>query len=217
MEFQAAYEKDKEIILLTEFLEGGELFERISDENHNLTEVESVDYMQQLLQGLEYLHNAVNVIHLDLKPENIVFINKVDSQIKIIDFGLARFYTPDIRVMAGTPEFLSPEVINFDPVDYKSDMWSVGVITYVLLSGLSPFMGDTDSETSSNITGVLYDFDTEVGNLKNKIKSILLIFPDNKDLRSLSRAIKLSLKCFFFYASLKIKTAISRFNYFAGI
>jgi len=95
-------------------------------------------------------------------------------QIKIIDFGLARKLRPgdDVRILFGTPEFVSPEVrsiisdlplkranaraikvINYEPVTATSDMWSVGVVCYVLLSGLSPFMGDSDVETFANISG----------------------------------------------------------------
>ena len=62
---------------------------------------------------------------------------------QIVDFGFAKRLVDgkDTRVMQGTPEFASPEVINYDPISTKTDMWSVGVITYVLLSGLSPFLG----------------------------------------------------------------------------
>jgi serine/threonine protein kinase len=61
----------------------------------------------------------------------------------------------------GTPEFVAPEVVNFDDISYATDMWSVGVITYVLLSGLSPFMGETDVETMANVTIAKFDFDDD--------------------------------------------------------
>ena len=67
----------------------------------------------------------------------------------------------DVRILFGTPEFVSPEVISYEPVSAASDMWSVGVVCYVLLSGLSPFMGESDVETFANITGLNYDFDDE--------------------------------------------------------
>lgn len=84
-------------------------------------------------------------------------------QIKIIDFGLAQQLKDDtpIRVLFGTPEFIPPEIINYEPIGVQSDMWSVGVICYVLLSGLSPFMGDSDSDTFSNILRADYDFNDE--------------------------------------------------------
>lgn len=68
-----------------------------------------------------------------LQPENILCLSRTGFKIKIIDFGLAREVTNgDVRVMFGTPEFVAPEVISFDPVTYATDMWSVGVICYVL-------------------------------------------------------------------------------------
>lgn len=92
-------------------------------------------------------------------------LNPISShlQIKIIDFGLAQRLSPNksVRVLFGTPEFIPPEIINYEPIGLQSDMWSVGVICYVLLSGLSPFMGETDVETFSNITRADYDFDDD--------------------------------------------------------
>ena len=67
--------------------------------------------------------------------------------------------------MCGTAEFVSPEVVNYDPVGPSSDVWSLGVLSYVLLSGISPFMGDSVAETYSNVSRVEYDFDEPVRNL----------------------------------------------------
>jgi len=71
---------------------------------------------------------------LAAQPENILCLSRTGNRIKIIDFGLARDYRPNVetRVMFGTPEFMAPEVVRFDPIDYSTDMWSVGVICYVL-------------------------------------------------------------------------------------
>ena len=75
-----------------------------------------------------------NIIHLDLKPENILCLTESGNRIKIIDFGLAREYDPDkkLQVLFGTPEFVAPEVVNFDSISFATDMWSVGVVAYVL-------------------------------------------------------------------------------------
>ena len=69
-----------------------------------------------------------------LQPENILCLTRTGNRIKIIDFGLAREYDPkgELRVLFGTPEFMAPEVVQFDPIDFATDMWSVGVICYVL-------------------------------------------------------------------------------------
>ena len=71
---------------------------------------------------------------LRMQPENIMCLSRTGNRIKIIDFGLARHYDPGVetRVMFGTPEFMAPEVVRFDPIDFSTDMWSVGVICYVL-------------------------------------------------------------------------------------
>ncbi|KFP63664.1 Myosin light chain kinase family member 4, partial [Cariama cristata] len=66
-----------------------------------------------------------------------------------------------LRVNFGTPEFLAPEVVNYEFVSFPTDMWSVGVIAYMLLSGLSPFLGDDDSETLNNILSCSWDFEDE--------------------------------------------------------
>ena len=116
-----------------------------------------------------------NIVHLDLKPENILCKSKSSHQIKIIDFGLARKLEPgkDVRILFGTPEFVSPEVISYEPVSTTSDMWSVGVVCYVLLSGLSPFMGDSDVETFANISGIrqVYNILTPIKYIKNASKT----------------------------------------------
>eukprot|EP00794_Sanderia_malayensis_P012034 gene12034-13276_t len=155
------YDIENRIILIMEFISGGELFERIVEEDC-LTEAEAAVYMKQILEGLQHMHSK-NIIHLDLKPENIVCIEPKSTRIKLIDFGLARQLDPkkETKITCGTPEFVAPEVLSFDPVTLASDMWSVGVIAYILLSGLSPFLGDTDSETFANVSSCEWDFDDE--------------------------------------------------------
>jgi len=127
-----------------------------------LTERSCSIFMRQICEGVEYMHSQ-NIIHLDMKPENILCVTRTGNQVKLIDFGLARRYNPKekLQVLFGTPEFVAPEVVNFNKVDHKTDMWSVGVICYVLLSGLSPFMGDSDLETMANVTRAIYDYDDE--------------------------------------------------------
>nr|XP_002122169.1 myosin light chain kinase, smooth muscle isoform X2 [Ciona intestinalis] len=157
-----AYTHGREMIMVMDLVAGGELFERVIDEDFELTEAACIKYMRQICDGVEFMKRS-QIVHLDLKPENIMCINKTGTQIKIIDFGLARKFNPNevTRVMFGTPEFVAPEVINYDAIGFETDMWSVGVICYILLSGLSPFCGDADSETLSNITAVQWDFDDE--------------------------------------------------------
>lgn len=155
-----AIDTGQQIYVILELIEGGELFERVIDDDFFLTERSCAVFMRQICEGIEFVHSQ-NILHLDMKPENILCLTKEGNRIKIIDFGLARQFDPKkkLQVLFGTPEFVAPEVVNFDQIGYGTDMWSIGVICYVLLSGLSPFMGDTDVETMANVTIAKYDFD----------------------------------------------------------
>ncbi|XP_032393378.1 myosin light chain kinase, smooth muscle isoform X3 [Etheostoma spectabile] len=180
----AAYDHKPEMVMVMEFIAGGELFERIVDDSFEHTEPASVRYMQQILKGIAFMHQQ-RIVHLDLKPENIVCVDTHGTSIKIIDFGLASKLdenTP-LKVMHGTPEFVAPEVINYEPVFLTTDMWSIGVICYILLSGESPFQGNSDAETLALVTAAQWEFDEEsfdeiTDEAKNFISSLL-----NKDAR----------------------------------
>ncbi|KAK5649551.1 hypothetical protein RI129_000580 [Pyrocoelia pectoralis] len=186
-----AFENGKMMSVILELIEGGELFERVIDEDFVLTEKSCTAFMRQICEGVAFIHKQ-RILHLDMKPENILCLTKTGNRIKIIDFGLARKYDPNkkLQVLFGTPEFVAPEVVNFDDIGYGTDMWSVGVICYVLLSGLSPFMGHTDVETMANVTIGKYDFDDEAfrnisENAKDFIAKLLL-----KDMNSRMTALQ---------------------------
>ncbi|XP_058263503.1 death-associated protein kinase 2 isoform X2 [Hemibagrus wyckioides] len=84
-------------------------------------------------------------------------------RIKIIDFGLAHKIEDGVEFknIFGTPEFVAPEIVNYEPLGLPADMWSIGVITYILISGASPFLGESKQETLANISAVSYEFDEE--------------------------------------------------------
>jgi serine/threonine protein kinase len=130
------------------------------------------------------MHRQKIVHHL--KPENIMCHTRTSHEIKIIDFGLAKKLTDvPVCVLFGTPEFVAPEIINYEPIGTETDMWSLGVICYVLLSGLSPFMGETDAETFANITRAYYDFDDDAfnavsQNARDFISSLLVKRKENR-------------------------------------
>ncbi|XP_042581530.1 myosin light chain kinase, smooth muscle-like isoform X1 [Cyprinus carpio] len=157
-----AFVGKSDMVMVLEMISGGELFERIVDEDFELTEREVIKYMLQIIDGVQFIHKQ-GIVHLDLKPENIMCINKTGSKIKLIDFGLARRLedSGSLKVLFGTPEFVAPEVINYEAISYPTDMWSIGVICYILVSGLSPFMGDNDNETLANVTSATWDFEDE--------------------------------------------------------
>ncbi|KAF5279087.1 hypothetical protein FQA39_LY05765 [Lamprigera yunnana] len=182
----AAYENSREMILVTEYISGGELFERVVADDFTLTERDCILFMRQICEAVAYMHQQ-SIVHLDLKPENIMCYTRTSHEIKLIDFGLAQKLDPKIlvRVLFGTAEFVSPEIINYEPIGTKSDMWSIGIISYVLLSGLSPFMGDNDAETFANITRADYDFndeafDTISQSARDFIGALLLKQKDNR-------------------------------------
>ncbi|XP_035882496.1 myosin light chain kinase family member 4 isoform X5 [Phyllostomus discolor] len=170
-----AFESKNDIVLIMEYVDGGELFDRIIDDNYNLTELDAILFIKQICEGIQHMHQMY-ILHLDLKPENILCVNRDTKQIKIIDFGLARRYKPreKLKVNFGTPEFLAPEVVNYDFVSFPTDMWSVGVIAYMLLSGLSPFLGDDDAETLNNILACRWDLEEEeFQNISEEAKEFL--------------------------------------------
>ncbi|XP_054841158.1 myosin light chain kinase family member 4 isoform X2 [Eublepharis macularius] len=170
-----AFESKNDIVLVMEYVEGGELFDRIIDDSYNLSEMDTILFIKQICEGIQYMHQMY-ILHLDLKPENILCVNREANKIKIIDFGLARRYKPreKLKVNFGTPEFLAPEVVNYDFVSFPTDMWSIGVIAYMLLSGLSPFLGDDDNETLNNILACRFDFeDEEFQNVSEEAKDFI--------------------------------------------
>ncbi|XP_055385446.1 twitchin isoform X34 [Condylostylus longicornis] len=157
-----AFEDDDEMVLIFEFLSGGELFERITAEGYSMTEAEVINYMRQVCEGIRHMHEK-NIIHLDIKPENIMCQTRKSTNVKLIDFGLATKLDPNevVKISTGTAEFAAPEIVNREPVGFYTDMWAVGVLAYVLLSGLSPFAGDNDVATLKNVKACDWDFDEE--------------------------------------------------------
>ncbi|CAJ1083608.1 death-associated protein kinase 2 [Xyrichtys novacula] len=154
------FESRAEVVLILELVCGGELFDFIA-EKENLLESEAIEFLKQILEALRFMHGK-NVVHFDLKPENIMLSDKSSPQpiIKLIDFGLARRICQgeEFRSTSGTPQYIAPEVINCEPLNASADMWSIGVITYILLSGLSPFQDETDEETLANILAMKFEF-----------------------------------------------------------
>ncbi|CAG9312216.1 unnamed protein product [Blepharisma stoltei] len=139
--------------LVMELCSDGELYDRISGQGH-LDESEAKRLVRQILLAVNHLH-CNGIVHRDLKPENFLFEG---NELKLIDFGLSAFCTKGkMKTMVGSPNYVSPEVLH-SKYDTKCDMWAIGVITYVMLSGSFPFYGRTNKEIFSKIIPGDYRF-----------------------------------------------------------
>lgn len=98
-----------------------------------MSEAEVINYMRQICEGIKHMHEK-NIIHLDIKPENIMCQTRKSTNIKLIDFGLATKLDPNevVKISTGTAEFAAPEIVEREPVGFYTDMWAVGVLAYVL-------------------------------------------------------------------------------------
>ncbi|KYQ48730.1 Serine/threonine-protein kinase 17A [Trachymyrmex zeteki] len=153
------FETNTEMVLVLELAPGGEL-QMILDRDEVPEERQVARLLKQILDGIAFLH-SLNVAHLDIKPQNLVLTGEFpDCDVKLCDFGISRYIShgADIREILGTPDYVAPEVLNYEPISLATDMWSVGVLLYVLLTGCSPFGGDTKQETFCNISRCRLDF-----------------------------------------------------------
>ncbi|XP_069554254.1 striated muscle preferentially expressed protein kinase-like isoform X1 [Brachyistius frenatus] len=148
--FHDAFEKKNMVVLITELCHE-ELLERMAKKT-TVMELEIRSSVQQVLEGLRYLHQK-NIAHLDIKPENILMSGLGSDHIRICDFGNAIKLEPSEEHYCkyGTPEYVAPEIVNQTPVSTATDIWPVGVITYLCLTGVSPFAGENDRATALNI------------------------------------------------------------------
>ncbi|KYN42282.1 Serine/threonine-protein kinase 17B [Trachymyrmex septentrionalis] len=157
------YETPKEIILVMEYAPGGDL-QTLIDGDLVPLEGDVVHFVRQLVEGLAYLHER-NIAHLDIKPQNLVMMGSFpDCDVKLCDFEISRVILEgtEVREILGTPDYVAPEILHYEPITLAADMWSLGVTTYVLLTGFSPFGGETDQETFQNISLGEVDFPEEL-------------------------------------------------------
>jgi len=154
------YEKERHSLLVTEYLQGGELFSRVGSSQYHLTEEKCKKIVLEIVKGLVYIHGQ-QIVHLDIKPQNIMFVDmKEEFKLKLIDFGLAKYLIEGrVRIgFAGTVGFMAPEVANCqygqnyeELASPATDMFSLGVVTYMLVSGgREPFWDGNDIKTIRN-------------------------------------------------------------------
>lgn len=157
------YEDETYLHIVTEKYTGGELFDKIVDDttsNGCLSERESARIIEQLLEAVAYLHEN-DIVHRDIKPENVLFESKHEnSKIRLIDFGLSRTHSDHEEKMSnrvGTAYYMAPELLK-GSYGREVDMWSIGVVAYILLCGYPPFNGDSDADIAGAIRRGRYTF-----------------------------------------------------------
>ncbi|XP_075638391.1 CDPK-related kinase 1-like isoform X1 [Castanea sativa] len=146
VQFYDAYEDDENVYIVMELCNGGELLDRILSRGGKYSEEDARVVMVQILSVVAYCH-LQGVVHRDLKPENFLFTSKDEnSPLKAIDFGLSDYVKPDERLndIVGSAYYVAPEVLHRS-YQTEADMWSIGVIAYILLCGSRPFWARTES------------------------------------------------------------------------
>ncbi|CAH2351388.1 calcium/calmodulin-dependent protein kinase I [[Candida] railenensis] len=163
-----SFETSDNLYLVTDLATGGELFDKIVNGNPtvgnsgHLNEPEAIQIVRALLSAVEYLHKN-NVVHRDLKAENILFGTDNGSNILVADFGLARILrnsNEKLHDISGTLSYMAPEIFQKEKGhSFEVDMWAVGVIVYFMLCGYMPFDCESDSETQEAICSGDYSYD----------------------------------------------------------
>jgi len=179
----------KDTYIVMELLSGGELFNRIVEQGR-FSEPDAAELFAQILLAMEYLH-SLNIVHRDVKPENILYVSQGSTQIKLIDFGYAGVWAPDKELsgLCGTPDYVAPEVLswydeddNGTPYGKGSDLWSLGVLLYVILSGCSPFSAEEEEAILQLVAQAKYEFhESEWSTIsepaKDLIRKLLVVDP----------------------------------------
>ncbi|KAJ3391187.1 hypothetical protein HDU84_006401 [Entophlyctis sp. JEL0112] len=181
------FETPLKVYLVMQLATGGELFDLIEQRGF-FSEKDAASIIFQILSGIEYLH-ALGIAHRDLKPENILLKDQnPNSLVAITDFGLSKMAGNDhfLHTVCGSPVYVSPEVLKKTPGHGRPvDMWAVGVITYVLLVGYTPFWGESQADLFEAIKTGDYQFEPEYwdsisANAKDFISKLLVLNPDGR-------------------------------------
>jgi len=178
------FEDTERIYLILELVTGGELFDQIVSRGV-YSERDAALVISQILEAVTYMHTN-GIAHRDLKPENLLCGGPDGKQIKVTDFGLSKdFGKGNLKTSCGTPDYVAPEVLKGQTYDNSVDIWSIGVICYILLCGFPPFYGNTDQQIFEKIMKANYDFpspdwDDISENAKQFIQAILVLEPSER-------------------------------------
>jgi len=181
------FETENEVFLVMELMTGGTLYERI-EKKEKYREKDAKQVMTKLFYAIEYFH-SIGIVHRDLKPENLLMVSRSnDIKIKVSDFGLSRIFqfssdSERMKTAAGTIAYVAPEVLeNIEGYNREVDLWSAGVIMYVMLSGYHPFYSENEAEIIEMIrlADFVYDspdWDNITEEAKDLIDNLLVVDP----------------------------------------
>jgi len=175
-----AYDTPEKTFLILELVTGGELFDEIISRDKPYFEKDAAEMVKQILRAISYM-NSMGIAHRDLKPENLLLDS--NHNIKISDFGLSKDFSSEaMTTSCGTPTYVAPEVLMGSAYDVQCDVWSTGVITYILLSSHIPFDGDGESEVFERILAACYSFPSPLWDpvsekAKDFIRKIFVVDP----------------------------------------
>jgi len=179
------HETSDKLYLVMELVTGGELFDKIVEKG-SYSEKEASNIVGKILSAVEYLHSN-GIAHRDLKPENLLLKSEGDTEVMLSDFGLSKIIGEDtmMQTACGTPYYVAPEVLSATGYGQEVDLWSVGVITYLLLCGFPPFYGESLPEVFEQIMKAEYDFPEPYWNdisneAKDLIKKLLVVDPKKR-------------------------------------
>jgi calcium-dependent protein kinase len=161
------------IMIVSEYISGGELFDRIV-QNKVFNEYDAARYIEEILYAVSYLHK-MKIVHRDIKPENILFESKDENaRVKLIDFGNSRKIdlNEKLKNPLGSLFYIAPEVLDRD-YDHKCDIWSCGVVLYIMIFGVPPFTGETEEEIFSKIRKGVVCFPKTEYTVSNESKAII--------------------------------------------
>jgi len=176
------FDEPDNLYMVMQLVTGGELFDKIMKKGQ-YSEKDACAVIHKVVAAIHYLHGH-NIAHRDLKPENLLVHGDDDTQVMISDFGLSRIIGDNsmMSTACGTPYYVAPEVIKAEQYSKEVDMWSIGVITYFILCGYPPFMGESLQQIFESIQNCEYDFpavewDNISSSAKDFIKKLLTTDP----------------------------------------
>jgi len=184
------FEDQRYFYFVMEYMNGRSLYDYLVSGNYELTELSIREIFYQLMKGLQYLHKN-GIAHRDIKPENIMFVNNKSNHIKIIDFGVSKyFFSPEdpkkeitLRTQAGSLYYISPEIIE-GAYDCRCDIWSAGVILYSLFAGSPPFYDDDPHVVVKKVKNIEYAFKEDVwSNVSPQVIDLIKHMLTKRDIR----------------------------------